>query len=179
MFNAALCYFCKSIYIHLSQVLNSLLVFQTGYSIARRIKKGNYSQQKTIIFIIALFLVKLVPSLKGLLWLSGISSFYVGVLIALLAAYVFDKIACNWLRCGFRALGEISLEMYLCNIFLLDMLNVFSITDKIQNTGSVFNEGLLYALVIVTGLFLSKIYRCAAIFISSRANQRCINEQHN
>ena len=117
----------------------------------------------TIVFeaILVLFLIKVMTPFKNNALINGLSWGMLGI------PFTFNVIRCNIINTILASIGKYSLEMYLCNIFIIQAMRIFGIVDTWKTSGDTF--GLFtYGIVIALGILMSFMYGKLSALVSRR-----------
>lgn len=157
MLSFALDCFSPALYRHISQVLCSYIVYLIGYYEAQKITKNQFKGFNLSVLCAGLCIIRTITPLKNIASISGITWAMFGITILIVAAWLLDKINCKPINAFLRFLGKYSLEMYLCNIFMLQVIQYFKITDLFQSSGNLSGY-IVYGIVLGFGTILSVIF---------------------
>lgn len=144
--------FCLNtkLYRHLSQVLCALCAVVLGtYSVYI---EGEKKTEKVCLAVLMLLSAMIfIPFTKNE-FTSGLSMVAIGILLSIAAGIIFNKFKMTQIEQVLRSLGKKSLEMYLCNIYLLQAYVLM------RNNGNIYNANVVYIFVVVLGIMLANIF---------------------
>ncbi len=160
---------------HLSRFLGSVIVYLIGYYEAEKVENGTFKGTLLSTVSVLLHIVILcIPPLKQNGFTAHITWAMLSIPILLISAKFLDKINCASINSFFGFFGKHSLELYLWNIFTIQMLEYFNIADLLKSLG-VFSGYIAYGIVLFVGIILSIIYEK----LSSRIQQRLMRIGQN
>lgn len=138
------------LYQHVSQVLSALCAVVLGtYSVHIEGKKK--TEKVCLAILIILGAMIFIPFIKNE-FTSGLSMVAVGILLSIVAGIIFSKFVLIPIEQLLRFLGKISLEMYLCNIYLLQAYVLMK--NNVINV----NANVAYLFVIILGTMLANVF---------------------
>ena len=104
-----------------------------------------------------MFLIKAMTLLKNNALINGLSWGMLGIPFTFIAGILLNVIKCSIINTILAAIGKYTLEMYLCNIFIIQAMRIFGIVDAWKSSGDTF--GLFtYGIVITLGFLMSFMY---------------------
>ena len=143
----------EHLYNHLSQIIIGLISFFIGTIIAKKIKNNASSSFINLfLFGIVLFIVKTLSPLKNISWFSDLAYGFLSISIIFIIVFII-KFFNKSVKRIFVKLGEISLESYLFNIFLIQAVNYWG--DIFLSNQTFFYRLFLYFMIIGLGILLS------------------------
>ena len=157
-FESILYVFQKSLYDHIAQVLNSLWVFTVGSYFAKSISESNNDILWIVPSFLAVFIASKFMPLSLFTPIGGIIYALKGLVFTIIAAVLLDIVKLKFIHKLLAWLGDISLELYLTNIFCIQALHYFLIGEKMQQRFGILGGYLSYALVLVCGVLLSYLF---------------------
>ena len=90
-----------------------------------------------------------------------------GIPFTFIAGTLLNVIRCSIINTILASIGKYSLEMYLCNIFIIQAMRIFGIADAWKSSGDTF--GLFtYGVVIAFGILMSFMYGKLSTLASKR-----------
>ena len=117
--------------------------------------------------ILVLFLVKVMTPFKNNALINGLSWGMLGIPFTFIVGTLLNVIRCNIINTILASIGKYSLEMYLCNIFIIQAMRIFGIVDTWKTSGDTF--GLFtYGIVIALGILMSFMYGKLSALVSRR-----------
>ena len=153
-----------SVYDHLAQVISSIIVYLIGYHYASLDNKSN----KNIIILscicLIFFSIKTVTPLKNIEFVSNLSTHLLGIPMVFISAWSINAVKLGMLNCILGFFGKYSLEMYLCNIFIIQALTLFHGLEFFESHG--YEQGYVaYVAVFISGSILAFFYgKISALF---------------
>lgn len=149
----------SSLYIHLSQVFNSYIVFLIGSYIAEDVYNHNGKNIIVMIICFCIFIVKtFVPQLKNIELVSSISYALLGVVLSVLFAWILNFLNFKCLNKLFTFFGKYSLELYLTNIFLIQAYGYFDLEKYLSKVELGLNGLVAYGIIVVAGVVISILF---------------------
>ena len=144
-------------YKHLSQVLVSVIIFLIGNKVAQDIYLNRYDEKKLLCFLVAYVAIRFCSPINKMDYFCDLATAFLGVIFTIVGAYILGQWSFARTFAKFlRFFGNLSLDMYLCNIFLLQGMVYWGIVDKIKLSYHGENKQIfLYLIVIVMGILLS------------------------
>lgn len=143
----------EHLYNHLSQIIVGMISFFIGTIVAKKIRNNAQSSFINLfLFGIVIFIVKTLSSLKNISWLSDLAYGFLSISIIFVFVFII-KFFNKSIKRILVKLGEMSLESYLFNIFLIQAVNYWG---NIFLGNQTFSYRLfLYLMIINLGIFLS------------------------
>lgn len=155
------------LYEHLGQVIASLIVCIIGYYYASMDLNDKRNEIIMGTICIVLFLIKAMTLLKNNALINGLSWGMLGIPFTFIAGILLNVIKCSIINTILAAIGKNTLEMYLCNIFIIQAMRIFGIVDAWKSSGDTF--GLFtYGIVITLGFLMSFMYGKLSALVSKR-----------
>lgn len=145
------------LYSHLAQIFFSVLVYIIGYYFADKVLAGEYKGYLLSTICIVLFVVKSITPLKEIDFVSSLSRNLFAIPIINVSTYFLAKINSKPINDFLAFFGRHSLEMYLCNIFLIQAVKYFGVVDWFEEQGDLSGY-ITYSLVIIGGIILSVMF---------------------
>ena len=84
-----------------------------------------------------------------------------------IAGTLLNVIRCSIINTTLAAIGKYTLEMYLCNIFIIQAMRIFGIVDAWKTSGDTFGF-FTYGIVITLGFLMSFMYGKLSALVSKR-----------
>ena len=154
------------VYEHLSQVISSVIVYLIGFYYAGLDDKSNKSGILLGSICCAAYVVKAVTPLKNIEFVSNLSWAMLGIPIVFISAWCINAVQSRYLNCVLGFFGKYSLEMYLCNIFIIQAMTIFYGINFFKSIGD--ERGYVtYAIVVILGCLLSVIYGKISALLSN------------
>ncbi len=149
----------RGMYVHLIQVINSFIVISIGNYVGEKLnskKKVN----KVFVFICTCFypIRAIIPNIDDIRLIGDLSYALLGVALCLWAAVLFNKMP-PLITQVFERMGNLSLELYLTNIFLLQGLRMIIDARKLLIIERWYQWMILYLIVCILGGIWSRITR--------------------
>ncbi len=154
-------------YHHISQVLCSYIVYLIGYFEAEKVLKNEFRGMKLSILCAAFFIVRTITPLRKIAFISDITWAMFGITILIVVAWILDKINCKQINIFLGFFGKYSLEMYLWNIFMIQIIQYFRIIDLLKPFGKLSGYAA-YGIVVCCGIILSVVYGKLTGILSKR-----------
>lgn len=155
------------LYAHLGQVIVSLIVYIIGYFYAGRDSKNNRNEIILGIVCVTLFLIKTISPVKNNAFISGLTWGMLGIPFSFIAGVLLGLIKCSTVDKILEFTGKHSLEMYLCNIFIIQAMGEFGIIESMKANGD--DSGFFcYSIVIALGVLFSYFYGKLSTEIAKR-----------
>lgn len=151
-------YTVPSQYTNYVQVLNCWIVFFIGHYFGEKVwNKTTIPFYVCLLFIIPYPLEALIPYVKTIKLVRNLSFALLGVGASFLLSFFFER--CNLSRGKklLRNLGNMSLELYLTNIFLIQALDIIVCEMGMSYGGTL--GALEYVCIIIFGVLLSDVTR--------------------
>ena len=146
-----------SLYTHLVQVLNALWVFVLGHFCAEQIRD---KRSDCLIFLpvtlVVIIIEKMLP-LQDVLPIGGIIYALKGCSILVVSGFILRWVNVRSLHMGLCRIGRLSLELYLTNIFAIQMLRYFHLDTTINMQFEKYGGFVQYAVVLAIGAVLAVI----------------------
>lgn len=142
---------------HISQVLCSYIVYLIGYYEAKKIKNGEFNGISLSILCTVLLIVRTVTPLRQIASISSIIWAMFGIPLLVIFAWILNQMKCIPINVFLGFWGKYSLEMYLWNIFMLQIIQYFRIVDLLKPLGNLSGY-VIYGIVLGCGTILSIIY---------------------
>lgn len=151
------CSICiPGIYRNFTQVYSSVIVYLIGYLYAGFTKSNKNGFILSGICLL-LFWIKSMTQLKNFEFITNITWSMLGFPLTFISAWLLSKMQCNVVNAVLGVLGKYSLEMYLCNIFVIQAVFVFNIDDILKRMGDIYGF-FTYSIVVLVGGVLSIVY---------------------
>lgn len=155
------------LYEHLSQVISSVIVYLVGFYYAGFEDKTNRSGILLSGISCLVYIVKAVTPLKNIEFVSNFSFAMLGIPIAFISAWCINAIKSKFLNSVLSFFGKYSLEMYLCNIFMIQAMTVFHGIDFFKSIGDAHGY-VTYVSVVISGCVMSAVYGKISALLSKR-----------
>lgn len=163
--SAMLYIFCKPVYSHLSQVINSYIVFIVGHYMGEKVMNGKKIPVFLIGFSILFYPIRaMLPGVKNISLIGSISYAMLGVAFSIIAAFILTKLP-QWVKNCLDKVGLISLELYLTNIFLIQAIQLMNNLILIK---SWYGWLILYFMTVIIGAVMS----CLARYVNQLVMQK-------
>lgn len=161
--------FNESLYLHLTQVFSSILVYIIGYYYI----KENSTKSGMILSIVclSLYIIKSKTLLNDYSVISNTIWSLLGIPVLFFCAMIFDFIKIELIHRLFGFLGRHSLEIYLCNIFCIAAYEYFIEAGHICISNNKLTL-VIYSAIVVLNICLSVFYRKISILIQNSINGR-------
>lgn len=145
---------------HLSQVLQSLWVFILGNCMAQSVDKKHSNCVFLILPFALLYLIDKYTVIYTFVPTRAIVYAFKGVVLLIVFAYLFEAI--NSLKMSFipKALGKVgavSLELYLANIFMIQLVRYFEIDIAFHGWNAKYGDIVLYGFITVGCIVIAEI----------------------
>ena len=145
------------LYNHLSQVFSSIIVYVIGYCCAKKVVDDKYNGCLISIIFVVFYIVKGVTPLKNFDFINSISWSLLAIPIITVSTWFLSKIKSKPVNDIFGFFGKYSLEMYLWNIYLIQIIKYFGIIEWLEKHGD--SSGYMaYGIVVGGGIILSIFY---------------------
>ena len=162
----------ESMYKHLSQVFNSLIVFALGSYYGESAMKENEYTYKLMLFALIIYPARLItPQIKESIFIGNLSYAFLGVGVCLLFAIILNLIP-NYFSKTLSFFGEVSLESYLTNIFLLQGVALLDNRGYLPPENTWMIRAMIYLMICAIGLGMSYLTRI--ICTSVVEHKRCV-----
>lgn len=149
----------KPIYEHLSQIFNSVIVFTIGSYCGKAMIEDKKFPYALLVTAIIFYPIRAsIPEIKEVSYLGNMSYAMLGLGACLVCALILGLLP-KWILRLFEFLGNISLELYLTNIFLLQALNIAMERFSFPDANNWIHWVLIYFAICVIGLVLSYFVR--------------------
>ncbi|MDE5589836.1 MAG: acyltransferase [Acetatifactor sp.] len=142
---------------HISQVLCSYIIYLAGYYEAEKVYNKEFNGMRLSILSAVLFVIRTITPLRHIAFISDITWAMFGITILITAAWLLDKMDCKPINIILSFFGKYSLEMYLWNIFLIQIIQYFKITESLGVLGKMSGYAA-YGIVVCCGVALSVVY---------------------
>ena len=150
----------KDIYTRVVQVSNSYVTFILGYYIGERVMNDGKIPVAMTAFTVLFYPIRaLISEIKNIAYLGDLSWAMLGVGFAIVVASFFLNKLPKKVVTVLDWIGGISLELYLTNIFLLQVVAMMREKEVLTFLDMWYECGILYVIVILVGFFLSYMTR--------------------
>lgn len=123
------------LYNHLSQVFSSIIVYLLGYYVADKVICKQYNGYLISSVSIIFFIIKSITPLKWFDAIHSISWSLLAIPVLTVSALILSKMKSKVIDSFLGFFGKYSLEIYLWNIFLIQIIEYFGIKEWIEKRG--------------------------------------------
>ncbi len=157
LFYISLFFISSDMFSQFWRVLLSYILICIGNYIGKPISEGK--RQLPILFFVCLVIVamKVIPVVNENLIFINISYASIGIVFAFVFVWILDKLKLKVINNFFAFFGDMSLELYLTNIYIIHALKYFNADEKFNKISADYGGYIQLVFVFVLGVLISCI----------------------